>query len=61
MDENISPYWFRHSFCTTILAKDIPLSITRQIMGHSSIATTNIYLERLKDENVFDAFEKAGY
>lgn len=29
--------------------------------SHSSIATTNIYLERLNDENVFDAFEKVGY
>lgn len=61
LDENISPHWFRHSFCTSILAKDIPLSIARQVMGHSSIATTNIYLERLRDDNVFDAFEKAGY
>jgi integrase/recombinase XerD len=61
MDENISPHWFRHSFCTTSLAKDIPLSIVRQTMGHSSIATTNIYLERLKDENLFEAFEKAGF
>lgn len=61
LNEEISPHWFRHSFCTTSLSKDVPLSIVKQTMGHSSIATTNIYLERLKDENVFDAFEKAGY
>lgn len=61
LDENISPHWFRHSFCTSILAKGISLPIAKQVLGHSSIATKNIYLERLNDENVFDAFEKVGY
>lgn len=61
MEEAISPHWFRHSFCTTALSKDIPLSVVRQTMGHSSIATTNLYLERLQDEEMADAFEKANF
>lgn len=61
MDNAISPHWFRHSFCTTMLTKDIPLSVVKQTMGHSNIATTNIYLERLKDDNIVESFDKAGY
>lgn len=61
LDEHISPHWLRHSYCTTLLGKNVALSVVKQVMGHSNISTTNIYLERLKEDSVYDAFEKAGY
>jgi integrase/recombinase XerD len=60
-NDEISPHWFRHSFITNLLSRGLNLATCRQIVGHSSIATTNIYLERIQDDDVFDAFEKVGY
>jgi len=60
-NESISPHWFRHTFITNSLANDVPLAVVKQVVGHSSIATTNVYLEKLQDETVYDAFRKSGY
>jgi len=35
----------RHGFATTAISKGIPIHHVRTLMGHSNIATTNIYLE----------------
>lgn len=35
----------RHSFATNAVSKNIPIHHIRTLMGHSNIATTNIYLE----------------
>ncbi|MBM7703725.1 tyrosine-type recombinase/integrase [Metabacillus iocasae] len=58
---SISPHWFRHSFITNSLANDVPLAVVKQVVGHSSIATTNVYLEKLQEESVYDAFKQSGY
>jgi len=60
-NESISPHWFRHTFITNSLANDVPLAVVKQVVGHSSIATTNVYLEKLQEETVYDAFRKSGY
>ncbi|WP_110113358.1 tyrosine-type recombinase/integrase [Bacillus sp. CGMCC 1.16541] len=60
-NSSISPHWFRHSFITNSLAKDVPLAVVKQVVGHSSIATTNVYLEKLQEESVYDAFRQSGY
>ncbi|TYR80918.1 tyrosine-type recombinase/integrase [Priestia megaterium] len=58
---SISPHWFRHTFITNSLANDVPLAVVKQVVGHSSIATTNVYLEKLQEETVYEAFRKSGY
>jgi integrase/recombinase XerD len=58
---SISPHWFRHTFITNSLANDVPLAVVKQVVGHSSIATTNVYLEKLQEDTVYDAFRKSGY
>jgi integrase/recombinase XerD len=58
---NISPHWFRHSFITTFLAKNVPISVVKQVVGHADISTTNLYLERLEDDKIYDAFSKVGF
>jgi integrase/recombinase XerD len=51
---HVSPHWFRHTYITTLLENDVPLSVVKQLAGHEDISTTNIYLERIEKEKLHD-------
>ncbi|KAB2328769.1 tyrosine-type recombinase/integrase [Cytobacillus depressus] len=50
-NSKVSPHWFRHTFVTMLLEQDVPLAIVKDWAGHSDISTTNIYLERVNQDN----------
>lgn len=45
-----TPHKLRHSFCTRLLAAGVPIHAARDLMGHNSIATTNVYVHCTGDE-----------
>lgn len=41
---DVSPHWFRHSHASHALDNGAPISLVKETLGHSSVATTSRYL-----------------
>lgn len=42
--KDVTPHMFRHTFASLLLEEDVDVTYIQHILGHSSIATTQIYL-----------------
>jgi len=54
IEENLTSYVSRHSFATQALFLEVPLMAISQMLGHSKVSTTQIYLKSLPTKTLDD-------
>lgn len=57
IDEKLTSYVSRHSFATHAMLKNIPLIAISEMLGHSKLNTTQIYLKSLPS-NLMDVYQE---
>lgn len=55
---HVTPHRFRHTFATEMLNKRVPIEIVRDLLGHGSVAATEVYANS-SDARVRAEWEKA--
>jgi len=52
IDKKVTPHKLRHTYATTLLEKNVQLIDIMALLGHSSIATTQIYTHAEQEERL---------
>lgn len=52
IEENLTSYVSRHSFATRAMLSDIPLNAISDMLGHSNLKTTQVYLKGLSTDKL---------
>jgi site-specific recombinase XerD len=55
VDKRVHAHGFRHTFAVELARERVPTSHIQRLLGHTSLATTSIYLASLSPEEALDA------
>jgi len=57
---DIHPHTFRHSFAIHLIQNGVDLRRLQQLLGHSNIQTTTVYLQ-FRDQDLRDVYNKVKF
>lgn len=57
VEDNVTTYVARHSFATILKKSGVNIAIISEALGHSDLATTQIYLDSFDNEQINDAMK----
>ncbi len=57
--KNVHPHVLRHSFATHLVMNNVSVKVVQELLGHSNLSTTSIYLH-VADKEKYDAVKKLG-
>ena len=49
IEKHLTPHKLRHSFASKCIREDVDIFIVKELLGHSNITTTEIYLHANED------------
>ncbi|WP_269586170.1 tyrosine-type recombinase/integrase [Roseibium sp. Sym1] len=58
IEPHLTPHQFRHSAATLLIEEGVDIRIVQRLLGHASIATTEIYT-KVSDNSLISAIERA--
>jgi site-specific recombinase XerD len=61
IDRAIRPHGLRHAFASELAAEGQPLTVIRDALGHSSLATTDVYLRHISPQHVIDGLRARSW
>lgn len=57
LNTNLTTYVARHSFATVLKKSGVNIALISEALGHSDLATTQIYLDSFDNEQIDDAMK----
>ena len=61
IDQKLTSYVARHSFATQALLNEVPLKAISEMLGHSSLNTTQVYLKSLPTNVLDECADRLGF
>lgn len=58
VETNITTYTSRHSFASVLKKSGVNIALISEVLGHSDLATTQIYLDSFDNEQIDEAMKK---
>lgn len=55
LEKRVHPHGLRHSRAAELAAEGVPVNVIQQVLGHTSLSTTNTYLAHVHPAQVFAA------
>lgn len=57
LDKRVHPHGLRHSRAAELAEQGVPVNVIQQVLGHTSLSTTNTYLAHVHPAQVFAAMD----
>lgn len=59
--KRIHPHGFRHTFAVNLARSGVPVAHIQRLLGHSSLATTSVYMSSITAEDLRESMERVTW